>query len=126
MDLWRSQITKQDKLDDISDVCVMSDMIRFEDMDKDGRLGLNEFYAAFSKLYSKYGPLLQSTFENNMQKLPIKEFYLPAPWETVMVPVRSSLDFHSLLTIKQAKKIFQKIFYWTSHCISFNIERKVD
>lgn len=32
----------------------MSDMIRFEDMDKDGRLGLNEFYAAFSKLYSKY------------------------------------------------------------------------
>lgn len=48
------QITKQDKLDDISDVCVMSDMIRFEDMDKDGRLGLNEFYAAFSKLYSKY------------------------------------------------------------------------
>lgn len=48
------QITKQDKLDDISDVCVMSDMIRFEDMDKDGRLGLNEFYAAFSKLYSEY------------------------------------------------------------------------
>lgn len=32
----------------------MSDMIRFEDMDKDGRLGLNEFYAAFSKLYSEY------------------------------------------------------------------------
>lgn len=31
----------------------MSDMIRFEDMDKDNRLGLNEFYAAFSKLYSK-------------------------------------------------------------------------
>lgn len=47
------QINKQDKLDDISDVCVMSDMIRFEDMDKDGRLGLNEFYAAFSKLYSE-------------------------------------------------------------------------
>jgi len=38
----------------------MSDMIRFEDMDKDGRLGLNEFYAAFSKLYSKY---------NNMYRL---------------------------------------------------------
>lgn len=32
----------------------MMDMIRFEDMDKDGRLGLNEFNAAFSKLYSKY------------------------------------------------------------------------
>lgn len=32
----------------------MSDMIRFEDMDKDSRLGLNEFYAAFSKLYSKW------------------------------------------------------------------------
>lgn len=47
------QITKQDKLNDMSAVCVMSDMIRFEDMDKDGRLGLNEFYAAFSKLYSK-------------------------------------------------------------------------
>jgi len=36
-------------------------MIRFEDMDKDGRLGLNEFYAAFSKLYSKCitGPKLE-------------------------------------------------------------------
>lgn len=37
----------------------MSDMIRFEDMDKDGRLGLNEFYAAFSKLYSKYNIYIQ-------------------------------------------------------------------
>lgn len=54
MGFIKFKVTKQDKLNDISDVCVMSDMIHFEDMDKDGRLGLNEFYAAFSKLYSKY------------------------------------------------------------------------
>ncbi|XP_015374342.1 PREDICTED: follistatin-related protein 5-like isoform X1 [Diuraphis noxia] len=59
------KITKQDKLDDISDVCVMSDMIRFEDMDKDGRLGLNEFYAAFSKLYSLSVVTLEKALEIN-------------------------------------------------------------
>ncbi|XP_050056209.1 follistatin-related protein 5-like isoform X1 [Aphis gossypii] len=59
------KITKQDKLDDMSDVCVMSDMIRFEDMDKDGRLGLNEFYAAFSKLYSLSVVTLEKALEIN-------------------------------------------------------------
>lgn len=59
------KITKQDKLDDISDVCVMSDMISFEDMDKDGRLGLNEFYAAFSKLYSLSVVTLEKALEIN-------------------------------------------------------------
>ncbi|XP_050437468.1 follistatin-related protein 5-like [Adelges cooleyi] len=59
------KITKQDKLKDISDVCVVSDMIRFEDLDKDGRLGLNEFYAAFSKLYSLSVVTLEKALEVN-------------------------------------------------------------
>lgn len=65
----------------------MSDMIRFEDMDKDGHLGLNEFYAAFSKLYSKcifiiyykYIYMLLGSLSSNGVYLPIgiTEFSLP-------------------------------------------------
>lgn len=34
--------------------CNLQDMVSFEDADKDGRLVINEFYTAFSKLYSKF------------------------------------------------------------------------
>jgi hypothetical protein len=33
-------------------------MLSFDDTDKDGRLNINEFYMAFSKLYSKLLHLL--------------------------------------------------------------------
>jgi len=39
--------------------CNLSHMINYDDTDGDGRLNVNEFYMAFSKLYSKYH--LQST-----------------------------------------------------------------
>jgi hypothetical protein len=34
-------------------------MLSFDDADKDGRLNINEFYMAFSKLYSKLLYLLK-------------------------------------------------------------------
>lgn len=34
--------------------CNLSHMISYDDTDGDGRLNVNEFYMAFSKLYSKY------------------------------------------------------------------------
>jgi hypothetical protein len=34
-------------------------MLSFDDTDKDGRLNINEFYMAFSKLYSKLLHLLK-------------------------------------------------------------------
>lgn len=37
--------------------CTLQDMVSFEDADKDGRLIINEFYTAFSKLYSKFLPV---------------------------------------------------------------------
>lgn len=36
--------------------CNLSHMISYDDTDGDGRLNVNEFYMAFSKLYSKYYP----------------------------------------------------------------------
>jgi len=33
--------------------CNLSHMINYDDTDGDGRLNVNEFYMAFSKLYSK-------------------------------------------------------------------------
>ncbi|XP_050531611.1 follistatin-related protein 5-like [Daktulosphaira vitifoliae] len=59
------KVNKQEKLKALSNVCVLSDMIIFEDMDKDGRLGLNEFYAAFSKLYSLSVVTLEKALEVN-------------------------------------------------------------
>jgi len=35
----------------------LSDMLAYDDADRDTHLNLNEFYAAFSKLYSTYSQL---------------------------------------------------------------------
>jgi len=34
--------------------CKLSHMISYDDTDADGKLNVNEFYMAFSKLYSEY------------------------------------------------------------------------
>lgn len=44
----------QERLDSLSGGCSLSNMIQFDDTDNDGKLSINEFYVAFSKLYSEY------------------------------------------------------------------------
>lgn len=41
-------------MEKLSTGCNLSHMISYDDTDGDGRLNVNEFYMAFSKLYSKY------------------------------------------------------------------------
>lgn len=48
------QVAKRENLQRITEKCNLENLITKEDIDKDNRLGTNEFYAAFSKLYSKY------------------------------------------------------------------------
>lgn len=48
------QVAKRENLHRITEKCNLENLITKEDIDKDNRLGTNEFYAAFSKLYSKY------------------------------------------------------------------------
>ena len=47
------QTFEDEHLSQLSKECSLTDMLAFDDADHDGHLNLNEFYAAFSKLYSK-------------------------------------------------------------------------
>lgn len=46
-------IAKAEHLDQLSSSCSLGDLVTYDDSDKDGRININEFYTAFSKLYSK-------------------------------------------------------------------------
>uniref|UniRef100_A0A8D8XK16 Follistatin-related protein 5 n=1 Tax=Cacopsylla melanoneura TaxID=428564 RepID=A0A8D8XK16_9HEMI len=47
------QISAKEHLTTLSDGgCTLSDMLTFDDLDKDNRIAINELYSAFSKLYS--------------------------------------------------------------------------
>ncbi|KAL1123314.1 hypothetical protein AAG570_002400 [Ranatra chinensis] len=46
------KISDQEHLNTLSEGCSLSDMLTYDDSDKDSLLSVNEFYAAFSKLYS--------------------------------------------------------------------------
>lgn len=48
-----SKIAEREDLEQLSRGCSLGHMISYDDADKDGRLNINEFYMAFSKLYSK-------------------------------------------------------------------------
>lgn len=47
------QIAGVEHLETLSNGCTLAHMIQYDDTDHDGRLTINEFYIAFSKLYSK-------------------------------------------------------------------------
>lgn len=51
-ELW--QAAERDHLGQLSASCILADMLLFDDPDADGTLDINEFYTAFSKLYSKW------------------------------------------------------------------------
>lgn len=54
------QISAKEHLNLLSDGCTLSDMLTFDDLDKDNRIAINELYSAFSKLYSKFCSLFTS------------------------------------------------------------------
>lgn len=59
-ELW--QAAERDHLGQLSASCILADMLLFDDPDADGTLDINEFYTAFSKLYSKWTPLLRKSY----------------------------------------------------------------
>ncbi|XP_023220936.1 follistatin-related protein 5-like isoform X2 [Centruroides vittatus] len=62
-ELW--QAAEKDHLGQLSTSCILADMLLFDDADHDGRLNINEFYLAFSKLYSVSVVSLDKTLEVN-------------------------------------------------------------
>ncbi|KAJ8674788.1 hypothetical protein QAD02_010574 [Eretmocerus hayati] len=47
------QLAEREELEQLSKGCSITHMIVYDDADADGKLNINEFYMAFSKLYSK-------------------------------------------------------------------------
>lgn len=47
------QVAEREELEQLSKGCSLGHMIGYDDADRDGKLNINEFYMAFSKLYSK-------------------------------------------------------------------------
>lgn len=56
-DFSSPQIASKENLHQVSSGCSLGDMLTYDDTDRDGRLDINEFYVAFSKLYSKHAAL---------------------------------------------------------------------
>lgn len=53
-ELWRA--SEDDKMAQLSQACILADMLVFDDVDKDGTLSVAEFYGAFNRLDSKHQP----------------------------------------------------------------------
>ncbi|XP_063920258.1 follistatin-related protein 5-like [Zophobas morio] len=60
-----NEIAAQERLDSLSSGCSLSNMIQYDDADHDGKLSINEFYVAFSKLYSVSVVSLDKALETN-------------------------------------------------------------
>lgn len=60
-----NEIAVQERLDSLSGGCSLSNMIQYDDTDNDGKLSINEFYVAFSKLYSVSVVSLDKALETN-------------------------------------------------------------
>lgn len=51
------QVSQMEEVSRLAEDCSLVDMLRYDDANTDGHLNLNEFYTAFSKLYSKLSRL---------------------------------------------------------------------
>uniref|UniRef100_A0A1Y1K1I9 Follistatin-related protein 5 n=2 Tax=Photinus pyralis TaxID=7054 RepID=A0A1Y1K1I9_PHOPY len=58
-------ITSQEHFETLTTGCTLSSMIKFDDTNHDGKLSINEFYTAFSKLYSVSVVSLDKALETN-------------------------------------------------------------
>ncbi|KAJ8674779.1 hypothetical protein QAD02_010565, partial [Eretmocerus hayati] len=59
------QLAEREELEQLSKGCSITHMIVYDDADADGKLNINEFYMAFSKLYSVSVVSLDKTLEVN-------------------------------------------------------------
>lgn len=59
------QIAIKENLHQVAKSCSLGDMLTYDDTDRDGRLDINEFYVAFSKLYSVSVISLDKSLEVN-------------------------------------------------------------
>ncbi|XP_018395424.1 PREDICTED: follistatin-related protein 5-like [Cyphomyrmex costatus] len=59
------QIAKEENMEELCAGCNLSHMISYDDTDGDGKLNVNEFYMAFSKLYSVSVVSLDKSLEVN-------------------------------------------------------------
>lgn len=78
-ELW--QAAERDHLGQLSASCILADMLLFDDPDGDGTLDINEFYTAFSKLYSKWtfpqlrrAPFLSLFFSSSLSFLSLGSY----------------------------------------------------
>ncbi|XP_076327229.1 follistatin-related protein 5-like isoform X1 [Tachypleus tridentatus] len=62
-ELW--QAGERDHLGHLFTVCILADMLLYDDANHDGKLDINEFYLAFSKLYSVSVVSLDKSLEVN-------------------------------------------------------------
>lgn len=46
-------MSQEEEVSRLAEDCSLADLLNFDDTNNDGQLNLNEFYTAFSKLYSK-------------------------------------------------------------------------
>lgn len=49
-----NEVSQNEQLDELSNGCILRDMLNYDDLDKDQCLSINEFYQAFNKLYSEW------------------------------------------------------------------------
>lgn len=47
------KVSQEEEVSRLAEDCSLADLLHFDDTNNDGQLNLNEFYTAFSKLYSK-------------------------------------------------------------------------
>ncbi|KAL7644797.1 UNVERIFIED_CONTAM: hypothetical protein RMT77_004610 [Armadillidium vulgare] len=59
------KISQEENVSKLSEGCNLTDLLQFDDSDSDGRLNINEFYDAFSKLYSVSVVSLDKALEVN-------------------------------------------------------------
>ncbi|XP_064104543.1 follistatin-related protein 5-like [Macrobrachium nipponense] len=60
-----TQVSEMEEVSRLAEECSLVDMLRYDDGDGDGHLSLNEFYTAFSKLYSVSVVSLDKALEVN-------------------------------------------------------------
>lgn len=55
-----NQVSQNEQLEELSNGCVLRDMLQYDDLDQDQCLNINEFYQAFNKLYSKWAKVIHA------------------------------------------------------------------
>ena len=106
------KVSQEEEVSRLAEDCSLADLLHFDDTNNDGQLNLNEFYTAFSKLYSKLSclPLPVTT-----SLLPFHHVFLPhhPPLHPFYI---SYLNAHIFLIFSTISTLFFVVFFFTSDC----------